>query len=42
MRLLKNDNALMLVVAWRKELSVYGSEYQFVYACFSTWLTFSS
>ncbi len=25
-----NDNALMLVVAFRKELSVYGSEYRLV------------
>jgi hypothetical protein len=29
-RSLMNDNALMLVVASRKELSVYGSEYRFV------------
>ncbi len=32
LRSLMNDNALMLVVASRKELSVYGSEYRFV--CF--------
>jgi hypothetical protein len=30
LRSLVNDNALMLVVASRKELSVYGSEYRFV------------
>jgi hypothetical protein len=30
LRSLMNDNALMLVVASRKELSVYGSEYRFV------------
>jgi hypothetical protein len=28
LRSLMNDNALMLVVASRKELSVYGSEYR--------------
>ncbi len=30
MRSLMNDNALMLVVASREELSVYGSESRFV------------
>jgi uncharacterized protein len=30
LRSLMNDNALMLMVASRKELSVYGSEYWFV------------
>ncbi len=30
LRSLMNDNALMLVVAFRKELSVYGSEYRLV------------
>lgn len=30
LRSLMNDSALMLVVASRKELSVYGSEYRFV------------
>jgi hypothetical protein len=29
-----DDNALMVVVASRKELSVYGSEYRFVSAVF--------
>jgi hypothetical protein len=30
-----DDNALMLVVASRKELSVYGSEYRFVISFFN-------
>ncbi len=42
LRSLMNDNALMLVVASRQEVSVYGNEYRFVYACFSTSVTFSS
>jgi hypothetical protein len=33
LRSLMNDNALMLVMASRKELSVYGSEYRFGLPC---------
>jgi hypothetical protein len=33
LRSLINDNALMLVVASRKELSVYGSEHRFGLRC---------
>jgi hypothetical protein len=33
LRSLMNDNALMLVVASRKELSVYGSEHRFGLRC---------
>ncbi|MBD1902712.1 hypothetical protein NDI44_11460 [Trichocoleus sp. DQ-A3] len=36
LRSLLTNNALMLVLVSRKELSVYASEYRFVYACFST------
>ncbi len=41
LRSLMNDNSFMLVVASRKELSIYATDYRFVYACFSTWVTFS-